>query len=494
MFQHKHPLYAERLPDWTLMGHVFAGERAVKEQSDLYLPPTSAMRANGYNHLTRASNYTPGGAAYEAYKMRAVFHDFVRDAVSGLLGIMHRQAPIVEVPERLAPMVESFSVAGEPLDLVWRRVSQAQLVDGRIGMLVDVPTGLSVADTVPYVALYGAGTITNWDVTARDAGRYALQLVVLDESGNVRQPTMEWLHVKRYRVLAQSDIASAMSGQDLPEGAYVVGVAESESEIPAFFAPQVGSEMLSAIPFVFVNSNDLAPEPDLPPLLGLANLSLAIYRGEADYRQALYLQGQDTLVRVGYVPPLGEDGSSPVQVGAGSVIDLPIGGTASFIGVSATGLGEQRAALENDKAQASQKAVQLLDTSRGGAESGEALRVRVSARTASLASLQQTAAQAFRDCLRYAGAWMGLPDSELDKIRVEPNLDFSDARVDTASVNALMDAVGKGAPLSMESIHKWLAENEYTDLPFLEELEKMGARPVSVSGVPEGEAPSDDAP
>jgi hypothetical protein len=227
---------------------------------------------------------------------------------------------------------------------------------------------------------------------------------------------------------------------------------------------------------VFVNTNDLVPEPCQPPLLGLANLCMAIYRGEADYRQTLFMQGQDTLVRVGATEEQRE-----MQTGAGAIIDLPMGGDAKYVGVSSSGLSEQRQALENDKAEADLHAVQALDAGDGKqAESGEALRVRVSARTATLASLQLTAAQALKDCLTLAGRWMGLSEAQLESIVVEPNLDFTDDKVDAATLNGLMDAKLKGLPLSLESIHSYLQRNEFTQLSFEEEMQKVAEEVTTV--------------
>jgi hypothetical protein len=98
---------------------------------------------------------------------------------------------------------------------------------------------------------------------------------------------------------------------------------------------------------VFIGANDLVPEPDDPPLLGLSNLALTIYRGEADYRSTLFYQGQQTLVIIGgNVSDLDED--QELRIGNKGVIDLRLGGDAKYIGVSAAGLGEMRQAINDD--------------------------------------------------------------------------------------------------------------------------------------------------
>src|SRR5690606_16749209 len=128
----------------------------------------------------------------------------------------------------------------------------------------------------------------------------------------------------------------------------------------------------------------------VPPLLGLSNLCLAIYRGEADYRQALFQQGQDTLVVIGGLEY--DEQGKPLRLGAGAVVGVPLGGDAKYVGTEGKGLAEMRQALENDKAAAVQRGARLLTAKGGDRQSGEALRVRVAAQTATLTIMAKTAA------------------------------------------------------------------------------------------------------
>lgn len=468
----RHPLYQERLPDWDVMDDTYAGSRVVKERGDVYLPATSGMRENGYGQGANSL----GQAMYDAYRIRAIFHDFVRETVGGLAGIVHRKPPVIEVPPALQPVVDKAALSGESLELLWRRVTEAQLLHGRIGLLVDVPDGAEAPDAIPYIAPYVARTIVNWDIGRGPDGRERIEIVVLDESGYQRVENLRWDHVRQVRVVAMSHVVRAMGVDPQAEdNVCLVGVAkgagDGELEVdPAgleWVAPSIASRTLDRVPFVFINPSDTTCNPDIPPLLGLAELALAIYRGEADYRQSLFMQGQDTLVRTGAME------EQKAMTGAGAIMDLPMGGTAEYIGVSSNGLPEQRQALENDKGQVATYTIQMLDTNGSEAESGEALRVRVSARTAKLVRMQQTAAAGLRDCLINAGRWLGLDEAALEGIVVTPNLDFSDGGVDAATVNLVMDAKVKGAPLSLKSIHQWLRRHEFTELEFEEEQEQI---------------------
>jgi hypothetical protein len=473
MIDTKHPQYTEALPDWTTMSDCYAGQRQVKAQGKTYLPPTSGMIATGFGKTQANGLPMPGQAAYDAYRMRANFHEFVRDAIDGMVGIIHRKPPTIELPARIEMMLKNATRAHEPIATLWRRITQAQLKHGRIGLLVDIPHAAKIKDAIPYIATYDARTIINWDAGEREQGRHVVEFVVLDESGPRRRGSLQWVDVVAYRLSALSEMIETIGASNqeaMGAGVYVTSqiVMDGDDARPLaeanFVAPAIAGTQLQQVPFVFVNSKDLVPEPDLPPLLGLGNLALSIYRSEADYRQSLFMQGQDTFVRVGAK----ED--APPALGGGAVVDVPIGGDAKYVGVSSSGLSEQRQALENDMTKASQQTINMLDTKSGSAESGDALRIRVASRTATLSSIVTTGAQGLRDALSHAARWMGASESEIEAMVVEGNTDFSDHQAEPTALGALMSAVASGAPLSLKTIHDWARDNELTTLSFEEEM------------------------
>ena len=352
----KHPEYVARLGEWLQMRDTYAGEREVKRKRLDYLPATEAMIQDG---MTQPSS--PGWKDYEAYLKRAYFHDSVRDAVKAMVGIMHMKPAVIKLPPKLAPMVDKATIQGEGLQMLMRRINEAQLVYGRCGLLVDAPTGVDPFNAIPYISFYEPERIINWDAGRRDEGRNLLELVVLDESGFQREG-FTWVNERKHRVLARGIPNSLESGWTRPttadKFALCVKVNDMSMPIPSdFINPQIGGILLDDIPFVFIGANDLVPEPEVPPLLGLSNLALAIYRGEADYRQTLFLQGQNTLVIIGRA---GDD-DEQLRVGAKGVINIRIGGDAKYIGVSAAGLGEMRTSLKTDQDNAGAMGVAFMD-------------------------------------------------------------------------------------------------------------------------------------
>ena len=474
----KHPEYVAKVGEWIQMEDTYKGERSVKRKRLDYLPPSEAMIQDG---MTTPSS--PGWKDYEAYLTRAYFHDVVRDAVKAMLGIMHMKPAVINLPDRLAPMVDKATIQGEGLQMLLRRINEAQLVKGRCGLLVDAPTGVDPYAAVPYIAFYDPERLINWDSGRRDEGRNILDLVVLDESGFQREG-FTWVAERKHRILTRGTPESLESGWTRPplNAPYQVCVKVNDMSMPIpddFIMPSIGGRSMPEIPFVFVGANDLVPEPDEPPLLGLSNLSLCIYRGEADYRSTLFYQGQQTLVIIGgNVSDVDEN--QQLRIGNKGVIDLRIGGDAKYIGVSSSGLGEMRQAIKNDDDKAASFGVQFMDVGSARGASGEALRIRVAARTTTIQQIAVAAGAALEQCLKFCAMWVGEDPSE---VSVQPQTDFADANVQGASLLAFMQAKQLGLPLSLKSLHRMMVLNDMTDMTFDSENDQIEQESESLVGM-----------
>jgi len=474
-----HPLYSQFLEDWTMCRDTYRGERVIKEKGNLYLPPTSGMVADGVTVVGSA-----GYEAYRAYKMRAVFHEFMADAVETLLGMMWNKPPQIELPKALEPLLENATLQGEGLEALLRRINEQQLVVGRLGLLADLPKKPDPKNPLPYLALYEAQAILNWDDGRREDGRDSLNIVVLDESEEERNADFAWHRVEKYRVL---QLGEELLDQDYDPNktrVYMAGQFRSTGyNKDGMLAPSIRGKTLDKIPFVFVNTKDVVSKPDDPPLLGLARLCLAIYRGEADYRQALFMQGQDTLVIIG-----GDDDKT-YRIGAGSSIVLKEGGDAKFIGVEATGLTEMRSALENDKTLAQQKAGSLIDTRSKAKESGEAMQTRLGAQTATLNQIALTGAYALEQILKTVAEWAG---ANPDEVVVEPNLEFDTLPMTGKDLVELVSAKNMGAPISNKTIHRNMQSRGLTEMDLEEELAEIEQEAPLITGGPGAITDPDD--
>ncbi len=466
-----HPDYLARRPDWVVMFDTNEGQRHIKSKSTAYLPATSGMRALS---ATKDKLSDEGLELYKAYLIRAFFPDLVKETVRALTGILDREAANIELPDALEDMRELATPKGESLNDLLVAMHMNQLLYGRLGLLLDVDPNRDL----PLIVQYPAPQLVNWDditetlsIKQQDDAKRSeamrrLLLVVLDETRYERETgdRFTWNLVPRFRVL------SLGSGDS---GIYTSQV-ERDGAFQDEIVPAIRGKTMEEIPFTFINTTDLATIPGEVPLINLANLGLAIYRGEADHRSGLFMAGQDTLVIIGYDISSGDsenptDDASPI-IGSGAFINLPDPeADAKFIGPESQALSEQRTSLEDDYRRAGEEGIKLL-SSGAGAEAAETLRIRVAARTATLQTIAMTAASGLETVLRQAAEWVG---ANPDDVKVEPNLDFVESPQNVKDLIDFATAKKAGTPLSWKSVHNFLRAKDFTEMTFEEELEAI---------------------
>lgn len=457
----KNPYYIERELDWVMMRDAYGGERYIKDKCDFYLPPTTQMYAEG----NMAYN-TPGYQAYQGYRTRAVYHELVKPSLMAMLGVMHRKGPEIELPAKLEDYRKSITRNGEGVNVLMQKITEQSMLMGRYGLMLDVedeapPTAL------PYVVQYDTESIINWDSTKiADRKPRQTNLIVLNESGFERKAGLSWSQVMRYRVLALGDVANEIWDTSFKSNEYVAAECMGTQQVPedGFVTPSLAGRELQEIPFVFVGPRDLVPEPDQPVLMPLARIGLTMYRTEADYRQALYMQGQKTLVVIGQTTDINQNRT---QVGAFGSIDLPVNGDAKYIGADSGGNSDLRTAIQDDLQRAAQLGAQLLTERGNEAEAGEALKIRVASRTATLTTVASTSAKALEEILKHAAKWVG---ADPEKVVVKPNMDFADDPAQAQDLVYLQTAKNMGLPLSERSVHGWLKKREFTTMEYEAEL------------------------
>lgn len=452
-----HPEYAVMLPEWTYMRDFHNGETAVKNKTVQYLPATGGMILDGM---------LPNQVGYEVYKgyiSRAIFPDYVKEGVEALIGLIHQHDAKIELPPRMEYLRKKATISGESLSMLLRKINEEQLITGRLGLLVDLPVKPDPANPEPFISMYVAESITNWDDRSSEIGENELDFVVLNESCYERED-FSWKFEEKYRVLQLTELI-----EDGPKVYTQSLCCSSEYDENLEKTPMLRGQTLDKIPFVFINSKDLIAAPDFPPLAGLGRACLAIYRGEADYRQNLHMQGQDTLVTVGGIrnPNAVPGQEDAVRIGAGSRLDLEMGGDAKFVGVSSTGLAEQRNAIENDRKRAEFKAGQLIGNQSIKNESGNAMLARLAAQTANLNQIALSSGEGLERALRHIAVWMG---EDPAKVKVLPNTEFTNAASNAQELVYLMTARKMGAPLALQSIHQSLKDKGYTMMEYEEEL------------------------
>lgn len=456
----KHPLWSQISDQVAINRTFYRGSAAVKKETTTYLPVTAGMIIDGLGYT--ATGPKPGQAQYNSYLARAYVPDIYKESVEKKVGLVHKKPVVVNLPEEMKYLLTKANIKGGDIYSLYRDITFEQLVAGRVFLLADIV----IRDKVPEFAFatYVFESVPNWDDDDLGDDLHKLKLVILDESGFERDNNFEWSKVSKVRVLTLDEAGKYVSGAFRGEGGgEPVYDAEAMNEVLFNGLP------LTKIPGTFINTKDLFADPDEPPLTGLARAVATIYRLEADYRQALFMQTQDTFVIKGKILNNNSesDGDGDIRIGAGSFLNIEKDGDAGFEGVNSNGLSELRLALENDYKRAESMSSILVNTGTSQ-ESGEALKTRVAAQTATLRQIAVTAAQGLESVLRDIATIMGL---DPDEVTVVPNLDFTDSALATQTAVELLTAKNLGAPVSYETIHGVLRELNLTDKKFQEELD-----------------------
>ena len=411
----RHPAYLQFADAWRLMREAQEGEDTIKAAGERYLPMKSGTRA--------MSNADSRALAYAAYKARAEFPELVAPTIRGALGVMLAKPAAITLPPGMEEMRERATRDGLTLESLHRRIVSELLLVGRYGLLPSVlPPGR------PYLAGYSAETIINWD-----APEAALDFVVLDETALVRDPAANtWGEQERLRELA------------LVEGRYQSRVWVKGGAgwvLGEWEAAEGRTGPVAAVPFVFIDTNDLTPDPDDVPLYGLAKLAVRVYRMDADYTHALHMTSEPTPVAIGVTEEMVRNGTAPKTLGSSVLWQLPEGGDAKYLEFSGAGLSKQREAIEDAFGRALTYGAQLL-ADQGAGQSGDAIRLRLGNQTATLKTLAQNAAAGLESALRNLAVWLG---EDPEAVTVTPHLDFFDEALGPADITAIVSGWQAGA-------------------------------------------------
>ena len=250
-----HSHYAAGL--WKRCRDAVAGQRAVHNAGEAYLPKLSGQSVK----------------EYEAYRSRAGYYNASGRTLDGMLGLMFRKTPTNDFPAAMQPIVDDATLSGVSAALFARGVAGDVLTVARAGLLVEYP---SVADQPsnaaaaaamnlrPYLSFYDAESM-NWTPGRVNNVAQPVQIRLI-EAYSV--PKDEWSseeheqrrildlrgetgkHVYRQRVYRQN-----------ADGGWFVF-----SEV----IPLANGQPLDYIPFVFFGSEENSERVQVPPLSDLA--------------------------------------------------------------------------------------------------------------------------------------------------------------------------------------------------------------------------------
>lgn len=461
----RHKEYTDHEDRWALCDALFEGEHGVHEEGETYLP-----RLQGEDDK-----------AYEARKaMTPVFGAFPR-TVLGLRGMMFRKPMKVELPATVAEMAKDIDLAGTTLQGLAQSVTEAALVRGRVGLLVDYPQTIpnaTKADAAalnyrPMIAKYDTKSIYNWR-TERINGVTVTSQVRLEEEKEVQDPEDEFKIKceKRYRVL------------DLFEGKYrqrIYKIVDNIEIIEDEFFPQMNGKPLGYIPFIGISTDSIGLDVEAPPLIDLATTVLHHYQQATSYERGCFFSG---------LPMFNIFGVNP-QNADGTELEISIGGNVANIFPRAEAHAEMlevtskfealRTNLEDKKREMAVLGARMLESQKAGVEAADAIARRMSGEESLLSIMAQTISMGLTRACQIFSDWAGATGA----VSVELNRDFMPAGITAQDMTALISAMQQGA-ISQTTLFENLKAGEIIadDVSFEQEQERIASSMIGMAPPP----------
>lgn len=473
----KHPDYSRRITQWLKVRDAIEGEEVIKDRGSRYLP-----RPTGLNSIQ-----------YGRYKERSVFYGITDRTLGGLVGLVFRVEPTVNLPVAIEDMKLHATPEGDTIDTVLWNTTRETLSVGRYGVLIDLPSEVTT-DALPYLAEYAAENIWRWEERTIGGKRQVTRVVVrdnteLDDQSEVTKLRELFLddQTGNYTVQlweertteARSTGIGTTSLIDAQEQILESGAFERKGSA---VVPQLRGRPLLEIPFVFVNPHSLTPTPEKSPMMDLVNMNLAHYRNSADFEHALYLTAQPTPWLVGPVDQI----KKPKSIGGGAFWVFPTGTTVGMLEFKGAGINAIKEAMAAKESRMAALGARLIDTQVDRSNvTAETTRLQSREETSILVSTVGNVELAFTKIFRLAAEWSG---SDPDEVEITLNRDFVETRLDPGEIQALVGGWQQGA-YSHQTLWENLQRGEVADPK--RTLEEELALLEEEGGPPAAPAPKD---
>jgi hypothetical protein len=421
----ENPLFADAVKQWTLVEDAVAGQAAVKKKKEVYLPCPNPEDTDD-----RGANIR-----YEQYILRAVYYNVCYRTLSGIVGIVFRKDPNIDLPTPVEYLLDNADGGGTTLMQQSQWVMGEVVKKGRTGMLVDYPAvegQTSKADVAngirATIKTYAASTITDWNEEETPTGT-RLNFVKLTESRSILDVTTgEREEVVTYIVLRLIDNIYTVQRYNHE------GDADGDELTPML----ADGKPLSFIPFAFVGSENNNPDIDQALLYDLAVLNIAHYRNSADSEEASFITGQPTLGVTSSLSPTEWHEGNPNGVVIGSRKGHFLGETGSLTLVQADPNILPREAMKDKEKQFVALGAQIV-TENNANETAYAVGAKLSTNTSALGLAAGNVSSAYEKCLDWCEMFMDT--AAKGEATFSLNTDFFPSQMDAQTITAWVTGI-----------------------------------------------------
>ena len=391
------------------------GEELVKARGTKYLPPPSDIDDQIEKNR------------YAVYKQRATFLGITALTQRTVIGKLVAKQATIDLPSQLEVIRENVNGEGLEVSQLLELALGETYAIGRGGFGCDftrVPEGeLSIADVrelSPTIRFYRSEEIPNWRIN-----RYTqkLEMVVVAERYERYDEFAVFLETqyKVYELVNGAVIVKIF--RDLNAGA--AAQQSNFEEVDSYPLLLPGGAPWTEIPFAITGSANNDWSIDLPPLYGIANIELSLFRNSADREEAVFRLGQPTPFTVGQLQEEQDDlNMKTIRFGSGRYIPLEQGASIGLLQASPNTMID---ALEEYKLRVLRfmGAMNFSQDSLGKDQTATGAVYQAMQAHAPLITTGRNVVAALRKSLGYAGMFLGI-DPDSDDYSVKLNSDILD--------------------------------------------------------------------
>ena len=436
----KHKSYTAMSAKWRRCRDVAAGQDSVYQAGALYLPKLKEQSETDY----------------KAYQQRTSFYNASFRTIVGLVGMLFRKPPKIEVPESITELLKNVDGAGEPFQLFVQDICENTLTVGRVGVLVDYPAAPADATQAdaqrlnlrPTMQLYTTENIINWK-TGNVNNQTVLTMVVLQECVDVVIDEFECKEEERWRVLDLVDVAAtetSVEGKKYRQRVFKRR-SDADAQIPGAeqfiqdgddIFPTMNNAAMSFSPFVIMGTDDVSVDVDDPPLIDLVDVNLSHYRTTADYSHGCHFTGLPTLFLAGFKK---ENPDDKIYIGSeAAIVTSNENAKAQFVEIKGEFLALEKK-LDREEKQMAVLGARMLEPQIRGVESADAAAIHRKGEESVLSSMAQAISLGVSCALRWFVEWAGMDASG---VVFELNRDFYPAPLSSQMLTALLMAWQQG--------------------------------------------------
>lgn len=414
-----------------------AGNRAIKNNGELYLPKFEGQSPTSYN----------------AMRNRALFFGIPKITLEATFGRVFRKPTVWAMPDKLKE--RPATIDGQSWDWVAETVFKEVLSVGR-SLLVLAPHMDADLQQSTRVLVYRSEDIED----VKYDGTRIVSLLVNDVSCEADERIEFCLENGQY-----------VSRRVLVTNSERVPIADKGG------VQTVWGKTLNYVPAWIVTPEDFSSCETTAPLAGLCEISIAIYQLYSEYRQALHFTGSPQPVTYGF-----KKEELPSHIGPDTIWHAADpNAKAELLTFSGQGLAEMRAALDFLRQQAAVAGASMLLPKTQGAQAARTVELNQRSEASLAMQCVLSVNHALTDLLSAATAW-----ERVDAAGVTPacrvNTDLVDGGMDAATLTALMKACQSGL-ISHATFHENLQKGEIVPPSRSVEERRRAARS---SGSPSG--------